>query len=213
MQTVPKYNNTRTFSCYKNRLRVLMVAILWGWILSIPLEAQPVFNRYTWRHWDSRKGLPVDLVSYIMQTSDGFIWMTSFQGLTRFDGVEFTTFNTSNEPLIKTNNFDRPFEDPHGVLWIPTSNSGLLAYEQGEFTAYNLPERPREVVGITRGGTLLMECVVDTMLMAFHCVTRKHVLLPKSTFFKWVLADSLVNKVIRVNDGNSYFHSHVSNIK
>lgn len=183
-----------------------MVSILWGWILSINLEAQTVFNRYTWRHWDSRKGLPIDLVSYITQTRDGFIWMTSFQGLTRFDGVEFTTFNTSNEPLIKTNNFDRPFEDPHGVLWIPTSNSGLLAYEQGEFTAYNLPERPREVVGITKGGTLLMESAADTMMVAFHCVTHSHYLLSKSTFFQWVLADSLVNKVIRVTDGTSYFH-------
>ena len=34
----------------------------------------------------------------IVQTRDGYLWFTTFDGLVRFDGVRFTVFNKSNCP-------------------------------------------------------------------------------------------------------------------
>ena len=60
------------------------------------LMAQNTFNQLTLEYWDSKKGMPHDLNLNVYQTKDGFIWTTSYSGLLRFDGVNFTSFNSRN---------------------------------------------------------------------------------------------------------------------
>ncbi len=98
--------------------------------------AQNPFNRLKIEHWDTKKGLPNDLVLSIFQSKDGFLWMNSYTGLTRFDGVSFTTFNSRNLPLLKSDNVFEISETDNGTLWIGTQSSGLLAYKQGKFEQY-----------------------------------------------------------------------------
>jgi len=47
----------------------------------------------------------------ILQTRDGYMWFTTFDGLVRFDGVRFTVFNKSNSPGLAGNGFRMPYED------------------------------------------------------------------------------------------------------
>jgi len=42
-------------------------------------------------------------VRSIVQTRDGYLWMTTFDGLARFDGVRFTVFDKSNTPALSNN--------------------------------------------------------------------------------------------------------------
>jgi ligand-binding sensor domain-containing protein len=42
-------------------------------------------------HWGMAQGLPQSSVNDILQTRDGYIWLATFGGLVRFDGVNFTT--------------------------------------------------------------------------------------------------------------------------
>jgi hypothetical protein len=48
--------------------------------------------------WTTEQGLPQNTVISIVQTRDGYIWLGTFGGLVRFDGVKFTVFNTINAP-------------------------------------------------------------------------------------------------------------------
>lgn len=49
--------------------------------------------KYSLRHYTSENGLPQNSVAAIAQDRDGFIWLTTYNGLVRFDGQSFLTFN------------------------------------------------------------------------------------------------------------------------
>jgi ligand-binding sensor domain-containing protein len=43
--------------------------------------------------WTTDNGLPQNSVTGLTQTPDGYIWLTTNDGLVRFDEVQFTVFN------------------------------------------------------------------------------------------------------------------------
>jgi signal transduction histidine kinase len=49
--------------------------------------------KYALRHYTSDNGLPQNSVMAITQDRDGFIWLTTNMGLSRFDGQSFVTFD------------------------------------------------------------------------------------------------------------------------
>lgn len=86
--------------------------------------------------WTADNGLPQNIVLAICQTPDGYLWLATFNGLVRFDGVRFVTYNRSNTPGIKGNRFGSLFCTPDGDLWAGTEGSGVTQYHQGRFTTY-----------------------------------------------------------------------------
>ena len=54
------------------------------------------FGRYQQVTWQERDGLPQNTVLAIASTPDGYLWMGTYEGAVRFDGVRFTLFNPSN---------------------------------------------------------------------------------------------------------------------
>jgi len=93
-------------------------------------------TRYVQDVWTTEKGLPQNSVTAILQTRDGYLWVGTFGGLARFDGLKFTIFDTGNSPGLKSNRIIALFEDHTGVLWIGTEQGGLSRYSQGAFTTY-----------------------------------------------------------------------------
>jgi signal transduction histidine kinase/ligand-binding sensor domain-containing protein len=95
-------------------------------------------NPYVQRTWTTENGLPQNSVTSIVQTRDGYLWLGTFGGLARFDGVEFTVFNTVNTPGIKSDRIRALYEDAEGNLWIGSEHGGLTRYRDGVFTNYSL---------------------------------------------------------------------------
>lgn len=73
------------------------------------------------------QGLPQSSVNDIIQTHDGYIWLATFGGLVRFDGVAFKTFDRFNTACIRSDRMLSLFEDRSGVLWA-TTEDGLLQF-------------------------------------------------------------------------------------
>jgi streptogramin lyase len=69
-------------------------------------------------------GLSHDLVSDILQSRDGFIWIATLEGLNRYDGARFEVF--SHDPFnpysIADNHVRQLFEDSRGWIWIHLTN-------------------------------------------------------------------------------------------
>lgn len=93
-------------------------------------------DHYIHSDWTTEDGLPQNSVTAIVQTRDGYLWLGTFGGLVRFDGVKFTLFNTTNSPGLKSNRILSLYEDRAGHLWIGTEHGGLTRYTDGTFTTY-----------------------------------------------------------------------------
>lgn len=104
-----------------------------------PDSAPAEFPRLSIRAWQVRDGLPQNQIRAIKQTRDGYLWLATFDGLARFDGIRFVVFNRANSPALRSNIFTALFEDHAGNLWIG-SDGGLIRYQNGQFTAYTTAE-------------------------------------------------------------------------
>jgi signal transduction histidine kinase/ligand-binding sensor domain-containing protein len=92
--------------------------------------------QFRFNSWTTDNGLPQNSINDIRQTPDGYLWLTTFDGLVRFDGVRFTVFDKGNSPGISSNRFLRMYEDAQGDLWAGTEEGGVVRYHQGRFTSY-----------------------------------------------------------------------------
>jgi signal transduction histidine kinase/ligand-binding sensor domain-containing protein len=84
--------------------------------------------------WTSDNGLPDSSVTAIAQTPDGFLWIGTYNGLARFDGVQFVVFDPFNTPELKNARVDGLFVDAQGTLWINTHDGSMTSWRNGAFT-------------------------------------------------------------------------------
>src|SRR5690242_5140625 len=75
--------------------------------------------------WTADNGLPQNIIRAICQAPDGYLWLATFNGLVRFDGVRFTIFNRSNTPGVVGNRFGSLFCAADGDIWAATELGGL----------------------------------------------------------------------------------------
>ncbi len=100
-------------------------------------------DQYRFDTWTTDNGLPQNGVRNVTQTPDGYLWFTTFDGLVRFDGLQFTTFNKSNTKGIINNRFTGLFSDTDGTLYATTMEDGVLTiYREGVFISYSSDQVP-----------------------------------------------------------------------
>lgn len=177
------------------------------------VRAQPSHQpKYQFDHWTTDDGLPQNAINAILQTRDGYLWLATFDGLVRFDGMQFTVFNKSNSKGIGSNRFDRLLEDHHGTLWAVTGEGWLVKYQAGVFATYT----PKE--GLPPGTLLQMEIEEDEA-GDFQIVSREGIakwkdgrfityplkdLLPALAGAKWIYG----NRLAWLAAGNFCWYAH-----
>lgn len=92
------------------------------------------FSTYTLNHWDIYSGLNSDSITSIYEDSKGYIWIGSYDGIIRFNGREFISFDESNTKGIIGHSGNIFFENGTD-LWIGTGQ-GLLLYSEGVFKTF-----------------------------------------------------------------------------
>lgn len=92
--------------------------------------------------WSVDEGLPSTALNNVLQTRDGYLWIASFDGLIRFDGLVFDVFDKNNLSQFTRSpetfqfsgtGFHELAEDPEGNLWIGCQGGGVLRYADGHF--------------------------------------------------------------------------------
>src|SRR5580704_660926 len=91
-------------------------------------------SQYVADNWQIADGLPQSTVQALARTPDGYLWMGTQEGLTRFDGTRFTVFEPGNESAIPDKNITALHVDKAGTLWIGT-RLGLALLDHGRFRA------------------------------------------------------------------------------
>ena len=124
----------------------LAAAWLWLWSGCLRLEASgPSFNIAQWRSDSiSPQNAVITAVISIAQTRDGYLWLGTPDGLIRFDGVRFATFNEGNTPGLQSGGVVKVFEDAHTNLWIGTENGDVLLVKEGKVEQIRVGRGTRE---------------------------------------------------------------------
>jgi signal transduction histidine kinase/ligand-binding sensor domain-containing protein len=102
------------------------------------LDPHKTLTQYSRKVWTQEHGLPQDTIRAIAQTTDGYLWLGTDEGLARFDGYEFVVFSKANGDL-PANSITALASAGDGSLWIGTPN-GLALYRDKQFRTFTMKQ-------------------------------------------------------------------------
>jgi ligand-binding sensor domain-containing protein/signal transduction histidine kinase len=104
------------------RTGALMVCLLLAVVGPVAMASEPL--GYIVERWSVEEGLPNHALTSVMQARDGYVWIATWAGIGRFDGVRFTPV-ADNLP----NDHARALvEDTDGSIWIGLSGTGVARW-------------------------------------------------------------------------------------
>jgi signal transduction histidine kinase/ligand-binding sensor domain-containing protein len=118
---------------------ILLIIANTFWVANATAQSMSrndVFGRYQQINWQERDGLPQNTVLAVTTTRDGYVWMGTYEGAVRFDGVRFTLFNPSTTTGIGNSFVTSLLERRDGSLWLATYGGGVSRLSGGRFTQY-----------------------------------------------------------------------------
>lgn len=112
-------------------------------------------SQYVYEHWDADDGLPQNSVNAIAQTPDGFLWLGTFEGPTRFDGSRMDL--PAPELIRETGRaISRMAMAPDDSLWMTSFDRGVSRLDGHELQHWGvdegLPSATATVVAIDPDG-------------------------------------------------------------
>jgi len=90
-------------------------------------------KHYVSESWTTSEGLPVNHINDVYQTPDGYLWLATFSGLLRFDGVRFLEFNSGNSENLLSNRILLIQEGVGNTFWLTTERGDLIHANNGIF--------------------------------------------------------------------------------
>ncbi|MEJ5237748.1 MAG: two-component regulator propeller domain-containing protein [Limisphaera sp.] len=110
------------------------------WLLGIRLGAgEEAAPAYFFQVWGTDEGLPQSSVAALAQTREGYLWLGTYAGLVRFDGVRFVVFDAGNTPGLSSSRVTALYEDAEGRLWVGHENGSVSVRESGRFRPVPVP--------------------------------------------------------------------------
>jgi signal transduction histidine kinase/ligand-binding sensor domain-containing protein len=84
-------------------------------------------DNYIVKQYNSENGLPQNSAKDLLLDKNDFLWITTENGLARFDGQQFLLYNASNTPFLQTNRFGTISETPRReVLFLSGFNPTIV---------------------------------------------------------------------------------------
>jgi signal transduction histidine kinase/ligand-binding sensor domain-containing protein len=119
----------------------------------------PITSSRSHSIWDHGSGFPGGHVYSMTQTTDGYLWFGTGNGLVRYDGLRFEFIPRGNSNDLSNGLIPRVLTDASGQLWAADDFTHLFRYESGALNG-PVPDNGRHdyapsSVNITSDGWLL----------------------------------------------------------
>lgn len=111
----------------------------------------PYFRNYTTEH-----GLPSPEVHYCLEDDEGYMWLATDNGLSRFDGYEFRNYGPREG--LKHNVVFYLQKDPEGRIWAATMHGHLYCIENDSIRAF---EQNEAIERLNPGSRLALDFFID----------------------------------------------------
>lgn len=95
--------------------------------------------------WQARDGLPQNSATSIEQTPDGYLWIGTFNGLARYDGVRFVIYDEENTPALPSSRIVELHLDQRNRLWIISEFGDVTTWSGKSFQLFAPKENGRVV--------------------------------------------------------------------
>ena len=86
----------------------------------VQFDQEKSISQFILKSWTVDQGLKTNTLIDLIQTNDGYIWIGTYEGIIRFDGINFTTFNRINTKALLSDAITILCEDKNNNLWIGT---------------------------------------------------------------------------------------------
>lgn len=94
--------------------------------------AQPMLaQKYYFDNYSVKEGLSQSKVYDVIQDADGFIWIGTASGVSRFDGKHFRNF--SSDDGLSENGIQTIIQDSYGQIWFGHTGGGITLYDGKKF--------------------------------------------------------------------------------
>ena len=125
------------------RLLVYLTGLWLATVLLCPdaeaVDPHTLLSQYGHTAWRTQDGFGVNPTA-ITQTMDGYIWISTSDGLERFDGVKFTPWTVPDNQSLPSKIFTDLLGARDGSLWIGTSG-GLSHLKDGRLINYTTTKK------------------------------------------------------------------------
>jgi signal transduction histidine kinase/streptogramin lyase len=101
--------------------------------------------------WTVADGLPQGTINDVLQTPEGELWIATFGGLLRFDGLRFGVLDMGTMPELPGNRFTGLASDGGAGLWACTQDAQLVHLVEGRVLEVRAPPGDVEALDLLRG--------------------------------------------------------------
>jgi signal transduction histidine kinase/CheY-like chemotaxis protein/ligand-binding sensor domain-containing protein len=155
---------------------LIALGVSWAGMSAISAERGPsqegtlngLDDRFIYRIWETADGVLPTTVRSIAQTPDGYVWLSSQDGMVRFDGARAVSFSGRKSQILPSPlNGLETFAESSGRLWSSTLKGGLFSYKNDRWVEYgdahgwkaapasSFSESPAGEIAFVAGGRLL----------------------------------------------------------
>lgn len=107
------------------------ILILYQFLFVTILFSQEGEELHKFKHITVNEGLVNNTANVLMQDEKGFVWIGTNNGLQRYDGNEFRTYQKSKGDLgLQSSIIKEVFEDDKNRIWVGTTDGGLTVFSQ-----------------------------------------------------------------------------------
>ena len=98
-------------------------------------------KEYAFTHFTTANGLASNFVNSIAQDKDGYLWLGTANGLQRFDGYRFHSFQSGKGKFtpLPSDDISKLYYDKKGNLWTVTGNNQVGIFKTRTFTYTPVP--------------------------------------------------------------------------
>jgi diguanylate cyclase (GGDEF)-like protein len=131
----------------------------------------PLLEYFT-QTWDTHDGLPHNGINAITQTSDGYLWIATWEGLARFNGIEFKLFTRGSKVGLPDSAVKSLTTNKNGDLLVAGARGGVSVRTNREWKPqFNAATMVNHAIFNNQEGTWL---ALESKGLTYRDNTTKH---------------------------------------